>query len=109
MSSSSTVPDGQTITLLGGPLSISQYVSIQGPGANQLTIDGNQNSSVFEIAANVSVSISRPRPLRAATRRSDGGGIDDSGNLTVTNCEFFGNTAADTGGSILIEAKPAER
>ncbi len=94
--------DGQSITLANGPLSISQYLAIEGPGADQLTIDGNQTSTVFDIAANVTDSISGLTIADGKTS-GDGGGIDDEGDLTVTNCTFSGNTAGDTGGGIFVD------
>src|SRR5262245_60307742 len=39
-----------TITLTSGGLSIAKNVTISGPGANQLSINGNQAPSVFAVA-----------------------------------------------------------
>jgi ribosomal protein L6P/L9E len=46
-----------TITLTSGELSITDSVTINGPGANELSVSGNDSSRVFEVAAG-QVSIS---------------------------------------------------
>lgn len=47
-----------TITLTHGYLGIGDSVTIQGPGANVITIDANHSSRVLLTAANITVSIS---------------------------------------------------
>src|SRR4051794_23325353 len=47
-----------TITLNSGELSIARNLTITGPGAPSLTIDGNASTRVFYIAPNLGVSIS---------------------------------------------------
>src|SRR5262245_11582951 len=46
-----------TITLTSGELSITDALSIEGPGANRLTVSGNDASRVFRIGSGVSVNI----------------------------------------------------
>src|SRR6266487_1033567 len=46
------------ITLTSGGLSIAKNVTISGPGANQLAVDGDQGDFVFEVAPQRTVSIS---------------------------------------------------
>jgi hypothetical protein len=41
-----------TITLTSGGLVVTKNVTISGPGANQLSIDGNQGPSVFSVDIN---------------------------------------------------------
>jgi hypothetical protein len=48
----------QTIWLSGYQLEINTNLTIQGPGAGQLAISGNNNSRVFEVDAGANVSIS---------------------------------------------------
>ena len=43
---------GQTITLTSGELLISKGLTVQGPGAAQLTISGGNRSRVFDVAIN---------------------------------------------------------
>src|SRR6267378_8464630 len=46
-----------TITLTSGGLLVNKNVTISGPGANQLSIDGNQGTPVFGVAPQRTVSI----------------------------------------------------
>ena len=116
--------DGQTITLSSGELDISaKSLTINGPGANQLTVSGGHNSRVFEVAGTSSVTLSGltisngysvvgGAILNAGTLTvtgcsvSDnyatnfGGGICNTGTLTVSDCNLFGNTAVYNGGGI---------
>src|SRR5262249_38549628 len=48
---------GQTITLTNGELAITRSLDIEGPGANQLTVNGNHASRVFDISGGVTVTI----------------------------------------------------
>ncbi len=45
------------IKLTSGDLAISTNLNIEGPGANQLTISGNNNSRIFDIASGANVTI----------------------------------------------------
>ncbi|MFI5458684.1 MAG: beta strand repeat-containing protein [Isosphaerales bacterium] len=68
-----------TVTLTSGELLISDSVTINGPGANHLSVSGNSSSRVFEIAGGQNVAMN---------------------GLTITN----GQTVAANGGGILIDA-----
>jgi large repetitive protein len=78
--------DGQTITLTSGELLINKGLTIQGPGAAQLTISGGNSSRVFD------VNSSQPVVLTGLTISNGahvgGGGIYDArgSNLTVSAC-----------------------
>ena len=50
--------DGQTITLTSGELVITKGLTIQGPGAGQLTISGGNNWRVFDVNASSPVVLS---------------------------------------------------
>jgi hypothetical protein len=81
-----------TITL-GTELGISQSVSINGPGANLLTISGNSTVRVLNVATGTAVTISG---LTIANGFStQGAGILSGGTLTVNNCVFASNVADD--------------
>jgi hypothetical protein len=86
-----------TIDLTTGDLAITNDLTITGPGADALTVSGNHASRVFDIAAGFTVDISGLTVGDGATN-ADGGGILNSGILTVTNCTVSGNSAADGGG-----------
>ena len=81
-----------TITLTTGQLSINHSITIDGPGANQVTVSGNQASRVFDIGgptipSGLTVSISG---LTIANGRNgdlnSAGGIYNNGTLNLTNC-----------------------
>jgi hypothetical protein len=81
-----------TILLSLGELSITKAESIQGPGADNLTIDAQHQSRVFHVFEIVSVvalfdSISGLTMTNglAGASNNDGGAIYNSGNLTLTD------------------------
>jgi predicted outer membrane repeat protein len=76
-----------TISLTGGGLLIAKNVTISGPGADQLSIDGNQMDIVFGVDPDKTASIS------ALTIRNGQGGIGNVGALTVSNCVISGNSS----------------
>ena len=96
---------GQTITLTTGELDITKNLTIQGPGAGQLSISGDNLSRVFEIAPNATVTLSgltishgfgftsgaNPGPLAGL-----GGGILNQGTLTVSGCTISSNSVDHT-------------
>jgi autotransporter-associated beta strand protein/predicted outer membrane repeat protein len=95
--------DGQTITLTGGELELSDTtgtITISGPGTGQLTIDGGDSSRVFLIDANVSASISGLTIADGEAANDNGGGVSNAGTLTLTNCDLTGNSAGGDGGGI---------
>jgi predicted outer membrane repeat protein len=67
------------ITLTSGALVVARNVTISGPGANQLSIDGKQGSFVFSVDAIVTIAT-----ISGLTIRN--GGIGNFGTLTVGNC-----------------------
>src|SRR5262245_45649269 len=85
------------ITLTSGRLVVARNVTISGPGANQLSIDGNQGSFVFSVDAIVTIAT-----ISGLTIRN--GGIGNFGALTVSNCVISGNSAAGifNGGTLTV-------
>jgi AraC-like DNA-binding protein len=82
-------------------------INIIGPGASQLTIDGDGSSavgSVFYCANNSLFAISGLTITggnASGTSGSNGGAIDNAScNLTVSNSAITGNMAATSGGAI---------
>ena len=76
-----------TITLTSGGLGVFKNVTISGPGADQLSIDGNQSPTqpVFAVLAIATIS--------GLTIRNSADGIDNfGGTLTVRNCVISGNS-----------------
>jgi hypothetical protein len=96
--------DGQRIELNGSELDITKSLTIQGPGAGQLTIDGRGSfgSRVFEVAAKKNVTLSGLTisdgygiTARGYLYPNDGngGGILNFGTLTVSDCTISDNSA----------------
>jgi CSLREA domain-containing protein len=74
---------------------IDHDVNINGPGANQLSIDGAGSYRIFNIGNGRTVSI---KDLTITNgNESQGGGIYNTGTLTITNTVVTGNTATTSG------------
>jgi len=87
------------ITLTSGELLVNNSVTINGPGADLLAVDGNAAGTVFQVMSMGPVTIS-DLAIRNAHGRS-GGGIFNGGvgTLTIINSALSGNTA-DFGGGV---------
>lgn len=105
----------QTITLTGffyRRLDITQSITIQGPGANLLTITGNNSDRVFEIFSGTTVSISGVKVTggnpQAVNFGSNGGGfiVKGGATLNLAGVTVSGNSAYD-GGGIYVENSAA--
>jgi CSLREA domain-containing protein len=100
-----TINFGVTGTItLGSQLTISNSVTIQGPGVSQLTISGNNTVRVFNIGSGsfdvTFADLTIANGLAPVSFFSaQGGGIlnNSTGTLNITNCTLSGNTAAMTG------------
>ena len=122
-----------TITLATGQLSITDSVTITGPGAANLSVSGNNASRVFylyngtaEIAVTLSgmtvrggaatigagiINFDEDLTLDGMTitgnaASGDGGGLWADGfvmDLTIQNSTISGNTAGDDGGGVYVE------
>ncbi|MGO9914062.1 MAG: choice-of-anchor Q domain-containing protein [Isosphaeraceae bacterium] len=95
----------QTITLSGGPISLSgtsEAESIVGLGPNMVTISGNNASGVIAVGSGVNATITG-LTITGGLAAADGGGIDNAGTLTVSNLVVSGD-AAVAGGGIANEA-----
>src|SRR5262249_33844371 len=80
---------------LGSSLVISSNVRIAGPGASSLTVSGGGSSSdfsVFVVNSGVTASISLLTIANGYTT-GNGGGVLNSGTLTLTNDPLSGNAA----------------
>src|SRR6266566_4857149 len=94
-----------TITLTSGQLVVNNSLTISGPGAANLAVNGNAASRIFYISSGKTVTISG---LTITNGRKSGIGIESQGagilndhaTLTVSNCTISGNSAAGNGGGI---------
>ena len=79
-------------------------MDIQGPGANVLTVSGNNAQQVFQVNSGVTATISGftiTNGYAPSSGLGSGGGIEDEGNLTVDHCAFTKNSAPNGyGGAI---------
>lgn len=92
----------KTILLGGTQLEIVGLVTIEGPGADLLTIDGNAASRVFAIlTTNPANDVTITSLTIANGSADDGGGLRiRAGIVSVENCVFSSNVASDDGGAI---------
>jgi hypothetical protein len=93
-----------TITLTSGELALTKNLDIEGPGAAQITVSGNNSSRVFDIAPGIDATVAgltiSNGQVKGSSTTSDvivfGGGIYNAGTLTLSNCTVSGNlTEAD--------------
>lgn len=97
-------------TLFPTGLEITSSVTIEGPGARTLTVSGKDTARVFNIAAGAQVIISG---LTIANGNSvsvgTGGGIFNSGNLTLRECAVLNNKGGSGGGALNTGTLTIER
>jgi hypothetical protein len=88
----------QTI-VLSSTLTLSETAGpevVNGPGANLLTVSGNNSVEVFAIANGVTATITGQTISNGSA--AYGGGIDNAGTLTVTDSTVADNEAGEGGG-----------
>jgi hypothetical protein len=89
------------IRLTSGGLLVAKNVTISGPGANQLSIDGNQEPSVFSVDTIATIS--------GLTIRNGSAGIFNAGTSTVSNCVISANsTRRDRQRRFSLRASPPD-
>ncbi len=108
------LPAGQVIVLTNGTLVLARDVTINGPGASALAVDGGCTANcgtssavggvtVFQVNSGVTVT-GVTANLSGLTIRNgkgkQGGGIYNLGTLTVTNAALSGNSANIGGGYV---------
>ena len=91
-------PSVRTILLTSGDLVISKSISINGPGADKLTISGSNSSRIFRVTAGNAVTISgitiRDGKVPASSVNGGGGILLTGGNLNVSQCVLTNNDAS---------------
>lgn len=99
-----TVGGAATIAITQGDLLITDSVTIQGPGANVLTIDALGNSRLFDLSASAGDVTIQDMTLTGGQSPSgeSGGAIRSfvSGTLTISDSVISGNTAEKDGGGV---------
>jgi hypothetical protein len=92
---------GKTITLSHGELALSHSLTIAGPVTNPVTISGHQARRVFDIISNSAIVTLSGLTITQG-QAYEGGGIYNTGTLTVSQSSLSGNSAGG-GGGILNE------
>ncbi|MCC6327391.1 MAG: PxKF domain-containing protein [Acidobacteria bacterium] len=91
------------ITLISGEIVIDRDLTIQGPGANFLTVSGNNASRIFLVSAGVSAGItgltlSGGNGVGTALSTLGGALANSGGTVDLNSMVITGNTAAGGGG-----------
>jgi hypothetical protein len=90
-----------TITLAQGVLSLTQSMSITAPGTSSVAVDGNASSQVVNIGGGITVSMSSLTIQNGNdTSIVGGGGILNSGTLTLSSCSVINSQTGGNGGGI---------
>jgi CSLREA domain-containing protein len=96
----------QTITLGGTQLDLTKSVTIEGPGADRLSISANYSSRVFSVASGTAVTMTG-MTIRDGSADA-GGGMLSTGQLTLQRVAFAGNKAIGSnqspGGALYLTA-----
>jgi uncharacterized repeat protein (TIGR01451 family) len=95
-----------------GDLDITDDLTITGTGAGTTIVDAGKIDRIFEIMPDVTVSISgvtiqdgeTPNASLSPGISSDGGAIDNKGNLTLTDCVVQNSIA----GALLVNGQPSQ-
>jgi predicted outer membrane repeat protein len=88
-----------TVTLASPLPAVTDTLTISGPGASSLTISGNNANQVLQIGGGITVGVA---DVTIANGSSSvyGGGIYNSGTLTLSNSAVSGSSAGSYGGGI---------
>lgn len=103
-----------TITLTAGQLSITDPVAISGPGADVLTISGNDSSRIFAflsvpfVLSDLTIANGRASS-DGGSFTNNGGGLWVSGAGTLTRVRIIDSFAAGDGGGLAISGSSADR
>jgi hypothetical protein len=99
-----------TITLTRGQLSLSNKsaaITIDGPGADLLSISGNHLSTVMAVYSGVTALLSGLTITGGApSNNSEGGGLYIRGTLSLNNCTIAGNSSNQPGGGLETVTPP---
>ena len=90
--------NGHKIKLTSGQLKVVKDITISGPGANHLAVDGNAQSRVFYVNPRRTVTISSLTITNGNVTNNFGGGIyNDGAALTMSNCTISGTNSGGGG------------
>src|SRR5712691_9482293 len=81
-----------SIPVTSGELLINSDLTINGPGANLLSVSGNLTSRIFNVGAGRTVSINGLTVTGGRVQSVGGDGILNAGNLTLNDVAIGGNS-----------------
>jgi len=97
-----------TILLTSGELPVDKSITISGPGADGLAVNGNGSNRVFHVSSGQTVTIS-DLTISNGNDYNAGGIYSDGATLTVNNCTFTANSGGGYGGGgIMSDASNAD-
>jgi hypothetical protein len=82
-----------TITLTSGELLITRSVTVNGPGANQLSVSGNNSSRVFDMTSGLNVAING-LTMTQGHALDQGGGILNQGSTLTLSADVLSQMAS---------------
>jgi hypothetical protein len=85
-----------TPLIVDEPVDLTQDITISGPGSNAMVLSSDAQSGVFEVAPGVTATITGI--LVEGGDNYDGGGIENSGNLTLSDSTLQGDNGGVGGG-----------
>ena len=92
-----------TIVLTSGVMTVDKTITISGPGAESLALDGNAKSGILFITPSITVSISGLTITNGNAPSYGGGVYNEAATVTLNNCIIRSNSA-QYGGGIYNEA-----
>ena len=92
--------EGATIVLGGTPIWIDKTLTVDASAPESLTIDGDGRSRVFTVTAHEEDAVTFAHLTITGGSTALGGGVYNTGTLTLEYCTVDGNTATDDGGGI---------
>jgi len=87
-----------TITLTSGQMIVSDSLTINGPGANVISVSGNNASRIFQFNSGQTVSLSGLTLTAGSVGGMVGGAVLSTATATISNVIIYGNSASDGGG-----------
>jgi predicted outer membrane repeat protein len=93
-----------TIGLTSGELLVDKAITISGPGAENLAVNGNAKNRVFHVTGgNVTISaltITNGRAFGFYPNNEGAGVLNEHATVTLNNCTINGNVAENDGGGV---------
>jgi len=90
------------ITLTTGHIAVENTMTIQGPGADALTVSGNNNSRIFYVHAPTATAAVTISGLTLSNGKAGNGGavLSINSDLLLSNCVISNSTAGFGGGGV---------